>query len=128
MFNFAKVITDINMNTDTIKKAPVIITEGAIEQLNKLRQENTVGEDQGLRIGVKGGGCSGMTYLLAFDQQTDTDTVYEMGGLKVLMDRTHEMYVIGMEIDWQDGLNSRGFTFTNPNAKTTCGCGTSFSA
>lgn len=116
------------MDTDTIKKAPVIITEGAIEQLNKLKQENKVGEDQGLRIGVKGGGCSGMSYLLAFDQQTDADTIYEMHGLKVLMDRTHEMYVIGMEIDWQDGLNSRGFTFTNPNAKSTCGCGTSFSA
>ena len=80
-----------------------------------------------LRVGVKGGGCSGMTYILGFDQKQENDDVYDIDGFTFIMDRSHGIYLAGMQIDWQGGLNSRGFTFKNPNAKSTCGCGTSFS-
>ena len=79
-----------------------------------------------LRVGVKGGGCSGMTYVLGFDRVTENDQRFEIGGISCVMNRSHELYLLGMEIDWQDGLNNRGFTFRNPNASNTCGCGTSF--
>ena len=81
---------------------------------------------QKLRIGVKGGGCSGMTYILGFDHPTDKDSHFEIESISCIMDKSHEMYLYGMQVDWQDGLNIRGFTFKNPNASTTCGCGTSF--
>ena len=79
-----------------------------------------------LRIGVKGGGCSGMSYILGFDQKQVNDEHYQYDGLPFVMNRAHGIYLLGMEIDWQDGLNARGFTFKNPNASKTCGCGTSF--
>lgn len=79
-----------------------------------------------LRVGVKGGGCSGMTYILDFDQQKENDERFELDGIACIMDRSHAIYLTGMEVNWEGGLNSRGFTFNNPNASTTCGCGTSF--
>lgn len=81
---------------------------------------------QCMRIGVKGGGCSGMSYLLNFDHPDSEDVQFEVEGLRCIINKTHEIYLYGMEIDWEGGLNSRGFTFKNPNAATTCGCGTSF--
>lgn len=105
---------------------PVTITEGAIKQIRKLMAEEGFDATQKLRIGVKGGGCSGMSYILGFDQPTEKDKVFEIDGISCIMNSAHEMYVYGMEIDWQDGLNNRGFTYKNPNASTTCGCGTSF--
>jgi iron-sulfur cluster assembly protein len=113
---------------ESIQKAPVHITEGALNELRRIRDENSNETGPYLRIGVKGGGCSGMSYLLAFDQKNDADNLFQLEDLDIVMNKAHEMYVIGMEIDWQNGLNSRGFTFSNPNAKSTCGCGTSFSA
>ena len=77
---------------------------------------------------MKGGGCSGFSYILGFDTQKESDQQFEIHGMKVLMDKSHGIYLIGMEVDWVDGLNNRGFSFNNPNAKSTCGCGTSFSA
>ena len=79
-----------------------------------------------LRVGVKGGGCSGLTYVLGFEERKDNDVEYESEGVRFVMEKAHEMYLHGMQIDWQGGLNSRGFTFSNPNASATCGCGTSF--
>ena len=79
-----------------------------------------------LRVGVKGGGCSGLSYVLGFDQRTEKDNDYEVDGVHFIMDRSHELYLAGMEIDWENGLNNRGFTFNNPNASSTCGCGSSF--
>jgi len=105
---------------------PVTMTEGAIRQVKKLMQEPSFDTTQKLRVGVKGGGCSGMSYILGFDHPTEKDKTFEIDGINCIMNAAHEMYVYGMEIDWQDGLNSRGFTFRNPNAATTCGCGTSF--
>lgn len=79
-----------------------------------------------LRIGVKGGGCSGMSYILGFDKADDNDKAFEIENIPCVMNKTHELYLAGIEIDWEEGLNNRGFTFSNPNASSTCGCGTSF--
>jgi iron-sulfur cluster assembly protein len=111
---------------ETTLLSPVKFTTGAVSEIKRLMSEPAFDTTQYLRIGVKGGGCSGMTYVLGFDIKKDSDTVYASDGLSFVMDPAHEMYLYGMEVDWQGGLNSRGFTFKNPNASTTCGCGTSF--
>ncbi|MBL4678535.1 MAG: iron-sulfur cluster assembly accessory protein [Mucilaginibacter sp.] len=107
--------------------APVSFTEGAVKELYKLREQQEIADDFGLRVGVEGGGCSGMNYVLGFDQKKDGDQEYYIEGIKVFMHKAHGLYLAGMQIDFQDGLNARGFTFNNPNAASTCGCGTSFS-
>lgn len=107
---------------------PISLTSGAIHELMRIKAEQQVPADYGLRVGVKGGGCSGFSYILGFDEPKDNDDVFEIDGIKVLMQKAHAIYLLGMEIDWIDGLNNRGFSFNNPNAKETCGCGTSFSA
>ena len=105
---------------------PVTLTAGAIIEIRKLMNAEGFDITQKLRVGVKGGGCSGMTYILGFDHSTENDREFEIDGISCIMDKAHEMYLFGMQVDWQDGLNNRGFTFKNPNASTTCGCGTSF--
>ena len=107
--------------------APVTFTEGAVKELLKLKDQQELGDDFGLRVGVEGGGCSGMSYVLGFDQKKDGDQEYDINDIRVFMHKAHGMYLLGMQIDFQDGLNARGFTFNNPNAASTCGCGTSFS-
>lgn len=114
--------------SQTVTSSPIRLTKGAIQQLERLRQEQGVPADFGLRIGVKGGGCSGFSYMLGFDELKEKDTVYDFEGIRIFMDKAHALYLLGMEIDWLEGLNNRGFIFNNPNAKETCGCGTSFSA
>ncbi len=89
-------------------------------------QQTDFDNTQVLRVAVKGGGCSGMTYVLDFDNKEEGDTLYAGSGIEYVMKAAHEIYLIGMEINWEDGLNNRGFTFKNPNASATCGCGTSF--
>lgn len=108
--------------------SPITFTEGARAELLKLINTLNISGEQGLRIGVKGGGCSGLSYLLAFDSKEEGDTEYMTDGIKILMNKAHLMYLVGMQVDWEDGLNNKGFTFSNPNATTTCGCGTSFAA
>jgi iron-sulfur cluster assembly accessory protein len=105
---------------------PVTLTEGAIAEVHRLMNEPSFDTAQRLRIGVKGGGCSGMTYVLGFDAPTAEDDLFEIEGIPCIMNKSHGLYLYGMEVDWQGGLNSRGFTFSNPNASKTCGCGTSF--
>ena len=105
---------------------PISLTPGAIREINKIVAAEGFDKTQSLRLGVKGGGCSGMTYILGFDWENDNDQVFEIAGIRCIMNRSHELYLLGMEVDWQDGLNNRGFTFRNPNASSTCGCGTSF--
>lgn len=107
--------------------APVTLTEGAKKEIIKLIAQQELGEDYGLRLGVEGGGCSGMSYVLGFDQKKDGDQEYLIDDIKVFMHKAHGLYLVGMEVDFQNGLNARGFTFSNPNASSTCGCGTSFS-
>ena len=109
-------------------ETPVRITQGALNQLNKIRTQEQVPEDYFLRVGVEGGGCSGFSYILRFDVKRENDDVFEIGGMQVALDKSHAIYLIGMEIDFLDGLANRGFAFNNPNAESTCGCGTSFSA
>lgn len=107
---------------------PITITDEAVAQLNRIRSGQEVPADHGLRVGVKGGGCSGFSYVLGFDQLKENDEIYDIKGLRVIIQKAHAIYLLGMEVDWLNGLNNRGFTFSNPNAKETCGCGTSFSA
>lgn len=111
-----------------IAEAPVSLTEGAIRALERIRAEENIPADHFLRVGVKGGGCSAFSYVLGFDVKKENDEAFEVGGLPVVMQKSHQLYLLGIEIDWLDGLENRGFTFNNPNAKETCGCGTSFSA
>lgn len=108
--------------------APVTLTEGALKELKKLIDQQEITNDFGLRVGVEGGGCSGMSYILGFDQKKDGDTEYEVNGLRLFMNKAHGMYLAGMEIDFKNGLDARGFIFNNPNATSSCGCGSSFSA
>ncbi len=113
------------METTTLQ-IPVTFTPGAIAEIRKLMAAEDFVNTQVLRVGVKGGGCSGMTYVLGFDKREESDQEFNIENIRCVMNRSHEMYLYGMQIDWQDGLNNRGFTFKNPNASTTCGCGTSF--
>lgn len=107
---------------------PISLTDGAAEQLKLIRDQENIPADYCLRVGVKGGGCSGFSYVLGFDQKQDNDDVFELNGIQVVMNKAHAIYLLGMEIDFVNGLDNRGFTFNNPNATSTCGCGTSFSA
>ncbi len=111
----------------TSPTAPVTLTDGAKTELKKLKDQQELGDEFGLRIGVEGGGCAGMNYILGFDNKKDGDQEYLIDGIKIYMHKAHGLYLAGMEIDFQNGLNARGFTFNNPNASKTCGCGTSFS-
>ena len=110
----------------TATAIPVTLTATAKAEIKRLMAAEGFDSSQYLRIGVKGGGCSGMTYVLGFDAKTYKDEIFEIDGIQVVMEKSHGIYLMGMEVDWQGGLNSRGFTFKNPNASTTCGCGTSF--
>jgi iron-sulfur cluster assembly accessory protein len=111
---------------ETTITSPVTLTAGAIKEVKKLMSQPGFDATQLLRIGVKGGGCSGMSYVLGFDHPAENDQQYSIEGVPFIINRSHEIYLFGMEVDWQDGLNNRGFTFKNPNASSTCGCGTSF--
>ncbi len=115
-------------NNKNVIQNPLTLTDGAVEQLGRLSTEKGVPEGHSLRVGVKGGGCAGFSYILGFDEKKENDDVFEINGISVIMDKAHAIYLVGIEIDFVQGLNNRGFTFNNPNAKESCGCGTSFSA
>ena len=106
--------------------SPVRFTASAAAEIRRLLAGPEQEGGKELRIGVKGGGCSGMSYVLEFDQRKDNDQDYESEGIRFIMDKSHELYLFGVEVDWENGLSNRGFTFRNPNASTTCGCGSSF--
>jgi iron-sulfur cluster assembly protein len=110
---------------ETINKAPVSLTTSAGEEIKRLMKEAN-NSDKYLRIGVKGGGCSGMSYVLGFEDRTEKDEIFEIDGISYIINPAHLIYLNNMEINWEGGLNARGFTFNNPNASTTCGCGSSF--
>ena len=111
-----------------IETLPIQLTEGAIKEVKHLLTELNVPQGHGLRLGVKGGGCSGFSYLLDFDQSKDSDNVYIIENFQVMIDKSQEMYLFGTVLDFKQGLENRGFVFNNPNAESTCGCGSSFSA
>ena len=105
------------------------LSEAAIKQVRELKQAQNLPETVFLRMGVKGGGCSGMSYLLEFDSEVSPhDREFDISGVKVVCDKKSYLYLNGTTLDYvQQGLTG-GFTFVNPQAKSTCGCGTSFSA
>jgi len=105
---------------------PLSFTTGALAEIRRLMSAPDFDTTQFLRIGVKGGGCSGLSYVLGFDEKQPDDEVFEFEGQTFIMNKSHGIYLMGMQIDWENGLNARGFTFNNPNASKTCGCGTSF--
>lgn len=112
--------------TTTEVGAPVTFTENALAELKKLKEQPDFDAGMVLRVGVKGGGCSGLSYVLGFDKKEEDDVESEIQGIPVIMKKAHGLYLLGMEIDYASGLNARGFIFNNPNASSSCGCGTSF--
>lgn len=112
----------------TSQKYDITITEKAAGQVKKLSQREGH-QTVGLRVAVQGGGCSGLTYKLAIEEQERAgDKVFSQHGVKLMVDGKSYIFLVGTTLDFSDGLNGKGFTFANPNAKKTCGCGTSFSA
>ncbi len=110
-------------------QAEVNISDRAAKEIRRVMAENNIPETAGLRMGVKGGGCSGFSYLLGFEESSrDTDKIIDSNGVRVFVDIKSLPNLAGVTLDYQDGLSGKGFTFDNPNATRTCGCGHSFSA
>lgn len=106
------------------------ITDKAISEIKRIQEKDPTATDAMLRVQVVGGGCSGMSYKLGFDSHPAgaSDKVFEKEGIRVVCDPKSFLYLSGTVLDFTDGLNGTGFVFNNPNAKRTCGCGSSFSA
>ena len=105
------------------------LSESAIKQVKQLKEAQSLGDNVFLRMGVKGGGCSGMSYLLEFDSEKGPhDREYDIDGVKVVCDKKSYLYLNGTTLDYVFQGLTGGFTFQNPQAKSSCGCGTSFSA
>ena len=107
----------------------IFVTDKAKEKVTHLKQQANVGTDESyfLRVSVVGGGCSGLTYKMDFDnEQKPMDQVFEDKGLKIVCDLKSFLYLVNTELDFSDGLNGKGFYFNNPNASRSCGCGESF--
>ncbi len=103
------------------------LTEKAAEKVREIRTAEGIEDVMGLRLRVVGGGCSGFSYDLYFDNVQDTDKEFDSHGLKLLVDQMSLMYLAGTEVDYVEGLHGAGFKFQNPNTKGSCGCGSSFS-
>ena len=120
--------TSPNVETTPVKKTPPVnLTQTAINKVKEIMaQQNPV--PKGLRVGVVGGGCSGFQYSMSFETSAGLmDKTYEFDGLKVFVDATSVMYLQGATVDYVETLEGAGFKFENPNVKSTCGCGSSFS-
>ncbi len=108
----------------------IVITEKAAGEVKRIIADQKLEEGTLLRVGVAGGGCSGFSYSLGFDHNFDekSDSKYEFHGIPVVVDKKSALYLDGTTVDFYEGLERRGFTFDNPNAVKTCGCGSSFQA
>jgi len=105
---------------------PITLTDGAAAKIKELLGEQDDAAEQALRVAVRGGGCSGFQYALAFDKRKDDDHVFEYEGVNVVVDKTSMQFVFGSEVDYVDGLQGAGFAVNNPNVVAACGCGSSF--
>ncbi len=112
---------------DEAEPALVALSDKAAEKIIEIRGEENIEDSYALRLKVQGGGCSGFSYDLYFDQPQDTDRSFEIKGVKLMCDQMSLMYLVGTEVDYVEGLHGAGFKFINPNVKSTCGCGSSFS-
>jgi iron-sulfur cluster assembly protein len=106
--------------------AAITLTDGAEAKIKELLASQEDASDQALRVAVRGGGCSGFQYALAFDKRRDDDHVFEQNGVSVVVDKTGMQFVLGSEVDYVDGLQGAGFAVNNPNVVAACGCGSSF--
>jgi iron-sulfur cluster assembly accessory protein len=105
---------------------PVTISDNAAAKIKELLSSQEDATDTALRVAVRGGGCSGFQYALAFDKRKDDDMVFERDGINVVVDKTSMQFVFGSEVDYVDGLQGAGFAVNNPNVVAACGCGSSF--
>ncbi len=115
--------------SDTVSQrtGEISLTEKAANEIKAIMNENGIRGSSRLRLGVKGGGCSGFSYSLGFDEVLrENDVVFEVHDVRLVVDRKSLFYLAGTELDFSDGLQGRGFVFNNPNAARTCGCGDSF--
>ena len=104
------------------------VSDSAKAQVEKPKGDSSVAAEAFIRVGVKGGGCSGLSYVMDFDTELkEDDKVFEDKGIKIVVDKKSFLYLVGTELDYAGGLNGKGFSFINPNASRTCGCGESFS-
>jgi iron-sulfur cluster assembly accessory protein len=106
--------------------AAITLTDKAVEKIGELLSGQSEGTEQALRVAVRGGGCSGFQYALAFDRAKDDDNVFEVGGVAVVVDKVSMQFVFGSEVDYVEGLQGAGFQVNNPNVVAACGCGSSF--
>jgi iron-sulfur cluster assembly protein len=104
----------------------ITLTDGAAAKIKELLASQDDAPDQALRVAVRGGGCSGFQYSLAFDKRSDDDHVFEHNGVSVIVDKVSMQFVFGSEVDYVDGLQGAGFAVNNPNVVAACGCGSSF--
>jgi iron-sulfur cluster assembly protein len=107
-------------------KAAVTLTDKAVEKIGELLGDGADEGQQALRVAVRGGGCSGFQYALAFDRPKEDDHVFEAGGVAVVVDKVSMQFVFGSEVDYVEGLQGAGFQVNNPNVVAACGCGSSF--
>jgi len=105
----------------------ISITDKALEQIKNISLTDNPDGSKGLRLAVTGGGCSGLSYKIEFSDKKDRDNILNFDGVNVFIDPKSLIYLKGIVLDFKDGLNGKGFSFENPNAKNTCGCGESFS-
>jgi iron-sulfur cluster assembly protein len=117
------------MTTEQAAVSGINITEKALEHIRAaMQKEGIAAEVGGLRLGVQGGGCSGLSYNIRFDTQPrERDRIFTYGDVRVFVDPKSFIYLNGMTVEWEESLMHRGFVFKNPNAKKSCGCGSSFS-
>lgn len=105
----------------------IALSDKAAEKISEIRGEENIEDSYALRLKVQGGGCSGFSYDLYFDQPQEMDRTFEVKGVRLMCDQMSLMYLVGTEVDYVEGLHGAGFKFVNPNVKSTCGCGSSFS-
>ncbi|HCL82570.1 MAG TPA: iron-sulfur cluster assembly accessory protein, partial [Chitinophagaceae bacterium] len=99
---------------ETVVESPLQFSPQAVQEIRRLMDEPGFDKNNFLRIGVKGGGCSGLSYILCFDKRQESDQIFESNELTFIMNPSHGIYLSGMEVHWEDGLNARGFRFNNP--------------